>query len=641
MASNGFVRALGALFAAFFGLAVPVIHSQQAPAQKTFSLLGRVIDGVTNQPIAGAFVNVASSPTRNFGQPTVVADAQGRFVFRDLPAGIYEPSATARGYLNLTGQSVNGVLTPPVTIELSESTPPSNVTVRLWPPARISGTVTDDLGDPVEGLQLGILRVEYIAGHRRLRVATGTICNDRGVYTSYRLAPGTYTVGALIGRTTIPVSTRELIDRLSGASAADQNAIEQQVRASGAMADFRAAGYRIGDFFLTPGLGGASVGPAPLPDGTVLTAPALFYPGVSSAMEAQAITVRAGEHHDAVNLQVRLAPSVRVSGRVTGPSGPLANIGIRLLPEGTDALVSDLAFEQSSTISNDAGEFSFLGVPAGRYAVKAYWLPPVQTAGPGTVAQPTDDPTLSGSVAVTVSRTDVNNVMLSLKKGPTLQGRLVFDGNIPPPPADQLARAGALQLELADGRAFASPPMPRLRTWIESNGQFRSGGLPAGRYVLRISGFPGWSMESAMLNGKDVSEEAFDADSDVDLTGLVVTLTNVPAGVTGTVRTSSGAVATGAQVLLYSTNPAHWADRGETPRRLLRAVTSKTGSYTFAGLPPGEYFMLATEDALPDDWAMRDFLTTSSRQATRVIVERRATRSVPLTASSLPRRGGQ
>ena len=629
------IAAVGLAFAAV-GTLEPLAQSRA-----TAAVSGRVIDGVTNQPIGGAFVTIGPS-ARTAGQPTIVADDQGRFMFRDLPAGAFELTATARGYLAGDGHVWNGAVALPTTpVELADGEQRSGVTIRLWPPARISGTIRDDLGDPIEGAQFGVLRVEYVGGNRRLRVVGGAISDDLGSFRSGRLPPGSYVVGAIMRRMTIPVSFRELLDRLTVSPVAEQSVFEKSIRGSGAMADFRMNGYRVGSFILEPGMGGAAFGPAPSADGTLLSAATLFYPGVSSPAQAQAVAVGPGEDRRGIDLTVRLTKSARVSGRVVGPDGPVPNIGIALLPEGFEALMSDNGFEQSTTISNQAGEFTFLGVPEGSYVARAYVIPPPPQPNQPPAAPSADEPTLSGNVAVIVRESDVTNVQLTLRKGPSVQGRLVFEGTKATPTAQQLAQ-GSIRFELADGRAPASPPMPPIRTAIDSTAGFRSLGLPSGSYVLRVGGFPGWTLESAMLNGRDVSDVALDTETATnDFTGLVVTLTDSPATVSGTVRTSAGAPAAQATVLLFSTNSTDWTNRGTTPRRVLKTSTSRDGSFSLAGLPTGEYFTLGTVDGLPDDWSTSQFLRTVSAAASKVTVERRATRTVALTAVTLPRGGSR
>lgn len=626
------------------GLLRTVPLAQTAPAAAVRGrglILGKVVDGTTGQSVVGAFVAIASSG-RPIGQPTMVADDQGRFAFRDLTAGTFELTATARGYLAGDGHVENGMRAPSQAIDLADGEQATDVVLRLFKPARISGVIVDDVGDPVEGAQIGVLRVEYVAGHRRLRTAGGSISDDRGFYSSGRLAPGSYVVAAITRRTTVPVSTRELIDRLAGATAKEQEDLSRSIAGSGGGLDFTANGYRIGDFILQPGYGGASAGPAPFPNGKLLAAPSLFYPGVTSAAQATAIPVGAADERGGINLQVRLAPSVRVSGRIVGPDGPMPHLGVRLVPDGSEALVSEYPLEQGVTVTTAAGAFTFLGVPIGSYAVKVDLLPPGPRPGPPGAPPPSlEGPTLSGSLPVSVGETDVTDLLLTLRRGPSVHGRIVFDGSAPAPTGAPLSR-GVIRFELADGRAPASPPMPPLRASIDPDGQFRSIGLPAGRYVFRLDGYPGWTLESARLNGRDISDEPCDAEGGGDdLSGVVVTMTDTPAGVSGVARASSGTPAPQATVLLFSSNNTQWVDRGATPRRQLRVTTSKTGAFMFSGLPAGEYLALAIAGEPPENWRMPEFMTEAARVATRVTVERRSTRVVNLTVSATPRGGGR
>src|SRR5262245_62332123 len=53
-------------------------------------IVGRVVDGVRNAPIAGALVTLTGAGQRK----RVIVDAQGRFLFADMPAGSFNISAT-------------------------------------------------------------------------------------------------------------------------------------------------------------------------------------------------------------------------------------------------------------------------------------------------------------------------------------------------------------------------------------------------------------------------------------------------------------------------------------------------------------------------------------------------------------------
>src|SRR5689334_14335874 len=80
---------------------------QGAPIRKPAGLMvGRVIDVTTNRPIGGALVSLNSAGMSDpraplsSGSVQVIADDQGRFLFRDLAKGTYALSAVAPGHLS-------------------------------------------------------------------------------------------------------------------------------------------------------------------------------------------------------------------------------------------------------------------------------------------------------------------------------------------------------------------------------------------------------------------------------------------------------------------------------------------------------------------------------------------------------------
>src|SRR5215216_6843 len=75
---------------------------QPQPASGTALILGRVVDAATGTPVSGVVVTaVGSADSATIppsGQPqSMLTDAQGRFVFRNLPKGAYALTATIGG----------------------------------------------------------------------------------------------------------------------------------------------------------------------------------------------------------------------------------------------------------------------------------------------------------------------------------------------------------------------------------------------------------------------------------------------------------------------------------------------------------------------------------------------------------------
>ena len=66
-------------------------------ARPTALLMGVIVDPLDNQPVPDAEVKLGGTPTP-VGTTVVLTDNEGRFVFMDLPKGVYTITATKPGY---------------------------------------------------------------------------------------------------------------------------------------------------------------------------------------------------------------------------------------------------------------------------------------------------------------------------------------------------------------------------------------------------------------------------------------------------------------------------------------------------------------------------------------------------------------
>ena len=130
--------------------AVPPAPPRAAAASSTFRISGKVIDAITGQPLARATVSINPSNTPN--NPNLqdagrfeTTDAEGVFVFADVPAGKYVLSARHRGYISQMYQQHEGFTTA---IFVGAGFESENLIFGLRPGASISGLITDEAGDP-------------------------------------------------------------------------------------------------------------------------------------------------------------------------------------------------------------------------------------------------------------------------------------------------------------------------------------------------------------------------------------------------------------------------------------------------------------------------------------------------------------
>jgi uncharacterized protein (DUF2141 family) len=175
------MRAL--LIAAAFCFAV---HAQNNTAPNTanlphFTVKGRVVNAVTGEPVKGALVNI-----NGMEQHSGFTGADGQFEVDGVPKGNTFVSATHPGYSNTIQQK-------PQMLDVSDNV--DGLTVKLPPTARISGTVRDSDGEPVEGLRVTCLQEMVMQGRKHLMPHGGTTTDEGGHFLLDNLQAGSYYLG--------------------------------------------------------------------------------------------------------------------------------------------------------------------------------------------------------------------------------------------------------------------------------------------------------------------------------------------------------------------------------------------------------------------------------------------------------------
>ena len=144
--------------------------------------------------------------------------------------------------------------------------------------------------------------------------------------------------------------------------------------------------------------------------------------------------------------------------------------------------------------------------------------------------------------------------------------------------------------------------------------QFKTYGVPPGQYLLRVSPLPaGWFLKTALYQNRDIAETPLELGSK-DVTGVVLTFTDRPAAITGTVQGADGPDPT-AIVIAYPVDSAAWSSSGGLSRRMKTARVTKDGSYTLQPLPAGEYYLVAVQEDQVVDWQDPSLLQALSRVA--------------------------
>lgn len=636
------------LFLAILTLVAAVATQPPGEDVRPGLIAGRVVDASTGRPIAGAVITPAGSavvlPPTTTVTPRVMTNANGQFVIRGLHKGSVVLTATKGGYVNATyGQRRPGGTAQPVPIE-----PDSRVTgleLRMWKFGAIGGTIVDESGDPVVGTQVASFMRTWIAGRRRYSPGPTGVTDDRGVYRIAGLTPGEYVIAVPATQTAVPT---DVMDSFFGGTplpeakrmqlSRELNAIGSVIAPSGSPFAMNIAGQTM---TLAPG----TLAPAATPNG-VLVYPTLFYPSATAAAQATPVAIKSGEERSNVDLLVRPARGVRVSGTLIGPEGPAETTGVRLAPAGSDELVDQLY--TATAITNTAGQFTFPAVPAGQYVLRVLRLPrpppdpdattrvsvtpggsmtissAPSTGGPPAPPPIPKDATLIAQLTIGVGDRDVTDMIVPLGAAPRVSGRVEFDGTIDRPSIESLTGL-RITLDPADGSKLPDATLAFQTGRPDDKGEFTTYGVPPGRYVIRVSPIPiGWFFKGAMLQGRDVADTPLELESK-DVSGIVITFTDRPSSISGSVRGADGPDPS-AIVLAYPVDSNVWSSSGALSRRMRTARAAKDGTYSLTNLAPGEYYVVAVQEDLVGEWqdpALLQALTRVARQIRVVEGERK------------------
>lgn len=291
---------------------------RQVPSPQTYRLSGIAVDGETRSALPGTEVQV--SPT---GKPdlieSVIADASGRFEFNNLFAGKYSLEAVRSGYLRSSFEQHGRYSTA---VAVGPGLSATDLVFPLKRKAAISGTITDQDGEPVPHASVEALRQAVVEGLRSVTEAGFANTGEDGKYRIGGLESGTYFL----------VITA-------------QPWYAQQVMAAEHAAPDR------------------GIAPENVRDSKLDVAyPVTYYPGVSDDSEAAPVALLAGTHAEA-NLSLTAAPAVHVIVPRTG--GRVVNVRLEAANRwGVSIPVRSVFFNRQGQVFT---------VAPGRYELSAGW----------------------------------------------------------------------------------------------------------------------------------------------------------------------------------------------------------------------------------------------------------------------------
>ena len=462
-------------------------------------------------------------------------------------------------------------------------------------------------------------------GRPRYQVAGTAYTDDRGMYRFGNLLPGDYLVSLPLTTTAVPLtSVEEYLAR--AAKVTSPMDMSEFVNNDSRAPSAGSGGVRFGDMQVSA-QGYRGLETPIVEGGRLMVFPTTFFPASPTAAEASPISIKSGEARANADLHVKLVPSLRVTGTLTGLDGPVANVGVRLVP-ASDLTWNDFSSEVSTTVTDAAGRFTLLGVTPGQYLLRAHriqrgamqMIEQSMTVVGGTVVGGSFigggggaqyGATMYAEQSVSVGETNVTDVALTFRPGAEVSGHVVFDGAVTPPTPQRLSQL-TVSLSQVDQRSVDTPPLLR----VGEDGRFRTNGFPPGRYRLNIAS-PGapWTVTAITAGGVDLLRRGLELGTS-HVSDVVVTFSDRVGELSGTLQGDATRI-NGAQVTAIPVDYQNWIAGGFDPVFQATTFASKTGTYQLRLPIAGDYFVIALETpvTIESDAAL---LASIARAGTRV-----------------------
>jgi hypothetical protein len=325
-----------------------------------------------------------------------------------------------------------------------------------------------------------------------------------------------------------------------------------------------------------------------------------YFPAAPNVAGAQRVKVAAGQDASATDISLIAGRVVRISGTAftsqgTPAAGQTVSLGQSLRsPTGFMSMWS-----MDSTKVGVDGSFSIRNVPPGEFNLNLR----VPAVG--------DTPAESAALTLSVGGSDIEGVVLTTGAGGSVNGRLVFDGNVAAPqPATQFRVVARPVNRENQNTGGATPDNGRVRPDWSFALTAVMGASRLGMATLP----PGWAIKSIDAQGRDLTDAPAEFNGGEKYEDVVITLTNRFPTLAGTTADRKGA-AMEAMVIVFAEDHTKWAEDS----RVVRTVRSdKAGTFRLTAVPPGEYFAVALEYVLDGDWNDPQFLESLREGASRV-----------------------
>ena len=252
---------------------------------KKGKLTGSVVNSVSKEPVRRAEVSLmpvgVAGPYGPEGPPgtrRATTDQEGKYVFADVDKGRYTLTGQKSGFLRGSyGSRVSRSMG--TQIELSEGQSLVDLKIELIPQGVVSGRVVDEENEPLQNVNVSLLRSQYVRGIKQMVPLGNAQTNDRGEFRLLNVPPG---------QAILQVSPARMMGGPTGATDAAPNT-------------------------------------AYVPT---------FYPGATELEQASKIDVSPGAELSGFEIKLQKAKVVKIRGKILNPQGqPAKNYFVNLMPK--------------------------------------------------------------------------------------------------------------------------------------------------------------------------------------------------------------------------------------------------------------------------------------------------------------------
>ena len=469
----------------------------------------------------------------------VATDAEGRYVLRNVPPGTFNVFVQEAngGYLAMT-------LNLPKRVTVTAGRETTGVDFRVRLDAQISGRVLDETGEPLPGIRVSVVEEVYFdlgnnnysTGQVAPRIHRSAITDDRGAYSI------TSSVFARRHYYVLAQGPTRYANPVS-----DLPADPQSRRRS-----------------LVP----------------------TYYPNASSLSSAVAIIPKSLEHRRDVDIRMRRAPNYCLEATLNAGATPAR---MRFAIQDEEVPAERLQATGVPPLGGETGvdgRIRVCDLYSGNFKVSVA-QPPVTNGAPTPFV---------GALPVTISNGDVSGLNVITVPQVTISGEIVWD--MPPPdpsfkPVINIRHApflvpgsGPTTMAIPVPGTFSFPALPTVEYSFSLFAQAQRGlssGLPASMYVKDITYGGSSVMYDSLRPGAAAGNLRIIVGSDAGSIDV-------------TAAHADGKPAAGTVVMIL---PASARTETELAATLRAGPANDNGLYHIANLPPGRYYVLATDDPPP------------------------------------------